>query len=178
MERKEIDKVCVSVGKFIEYWGFKEVEGRIWCHILLAKEPLCAQDIMDRTDITKGLASISLARLVEYNVIRIEKLNRPGKTQYYQINENVTEVIREVLRNRERKIITDVAHSIENLLDVPEEELSQYISIDRLNFLKKMVKTARSMLKALIFTEKGINAFFFGKAPTIQSQNHKEEIHV
>ena len=67
----ELDQVCLMIGRFIEYWGFKDIEGRIWAHILLSNRPLCAKDLIDRLDISKGLVSMSLSRLMEYEVVRI-----------------------------------------------------------------------------------------------------------
>ena len=86
---RELDELCIEVGKFIEYWGFKHIEGRLWCHLLLADRSLCPQDLMDRTGVSKGLVSISIARLIEYEVIKLD-YTEGRRTQYYQVNENIT----------------------------------------------------------------------------------------
>lgn len=163
---KELDQLCIAVGRFIQYWGFKEIEGRIWCHILLSKRALCAKDLMNRTGVSKGLVSISLKRLLEYNVIR-EEFVIDGKIHYYQVNENITQVIKDVLRNRERKIITEILACIELVSELPKAE-SKGINTYRLEYLKKIVRHAQLILKTLIFTQKSIQNFFFNDAPVVE----------
>ena len=163
---KELDDVCLAVGSFIEYWGFKSIEGRLWCHILLSSRPLCAQDLILRTGVTKGLVSISLARLLEYEVIRIEFI-QGKRTQFYQVNEDVTSVIKGVLRNRERKILSDVLSTIGLLKSLSRDELVG-ISSKRLQFLTKMVEISQSLLDTFLFKDKKISTFFFGNAPKIK----------
>ena len=108
---KEVDNLCIKVGSFIEYWGFKKIEGRIWCHLLLSNRALCPQDLMQLTGVSKGLVSISLTRLMDYNVVRIEH-KRGRRTQYYQVNENVIDVIRGVLISRESKLLEGIEQSV------------------------------------------------------------------
>lgn len=163
---RELDELCIEVGKFIEYWGFKEIEGRLWCHLLLANKPLCPQDLMDRTGVSKGLVSISIARLLEYEVIRHE-YTKGRRTQYFQINENITDVIQNVLRSRERKMISGIQKAVDLLGGLPKEQL-QDINLKRIAFLQKMVKTASNYLEILIFGGGKISNFIFDKAPLIK----------
>ncbi|MGK0367232.1 MAG: DNA-binding transcriptional regulator GbsR (MarR family) [Thermoproteota archaeon] len=161
----ELDSLCIQIGKFIEYWGFKEIEGRLWCHLLLANRPLCAQDLIDRTGVSKGLVSLSLTRLLEFDVIRLE-YTQGRRTQFFQVNENVTDVIKGVLRTRERKILANIENSVNLLKSVPKEELGQ-INLKRLKFLQKFVKAASFYLNILIFGGEKISGLFFEKAPEV-----------
>ena len=118
----EIDHLCLKIGKFIEYWGFKEIEGRIWCHLLLAQRPLCPSDLINRTGVSKGLISIALSRMIEYNVIRLE--HKEGRrTQFYQINENVTQVIKGVLNSREKNMLLQIEQAVHSLEKLPMKKL-------------------------------------------------------
>lgn len=166
---KEVDKLCIKVGSFIEYWGFKEIEGRIWCHLLLSDIALCPQDFMERTGVSKGLVSISLARLLEYDVVRLEYI-RGRRTQYYQVNENVVDVIKGVLISRESKLLESIEQSVMALKKLPKSQTSG-LSLERAEFLLKFVKTASHYLKVLIFGGDKISRLFFDKAPMIRSEN-------
>ncbi len=161
----ELDLLCLTVGKFIDYWGFKEIEGRIWCHLFLSHRPLCAKDIMERTSISKALVSISLARLLEFNVVRVEFIEGK-KTQYFQINEDVTSVIRDVLRHRERRLLSNVESSLKLLKELNPEDL-KLIDSKRLLFMQKMVNIAKKFLDAIIFKDRKVIKLFFGSAPSI-----------
>ena len=162
---QELDNACLDVGKFIEFWGFKEIEGRVWSHILLSNESLCAQDLMARTGVSKGLISLSLARLIEYDVIKLDCI-KGKKTQYYQVNENVTDVIKSVLRGREKVLLADIFSSVDCLFDLPGNEL-KHVNLKRLNFLIKMIKVGQKTLDFIIFAKGKIPSFSFGNAPKI-----------
>ena len=164
---KEVDQLCLKVGSFIEYWGFKEIEGRIWCHLLLSNRPLCPQDFMDRTGVSKGLVSISLSRLLEYEVVRLE-YTRGKRTQFYQVNENVVDVIKGVLMSRESKLLETIQQSVMALKKLPKSQTSE-LSLERAEFLLKFVKTASHYLKVLLFGGEKISRLFFDKAPTIRN---------
>jgi len=162
----QIDELCLEVGKFIEFWGFKEIEGRIWSHLFLSGQPLCSRDLMERTSVTKGLVSVSLARLMEYNVIRIEYIE--GKrTQYYQVNENIIDVIRGVLKSRELTMLASIERrSI--LLKRSIEKNDNDLNLARLNYLISFVKTSSYCLKLLIKGGDKLSLLFKEKAPVIK----------
>jgi HTH-type transcriptional regulator, glycine betaine synthesis regulator len=159
---KELDDACLAVGSFIEYFGFKKIEGRIWTHTLLAKRDLCARDYMIRTGISKGLVSLSIARLVDYNVLSISK--EVGKTQYYHVNIDIASVIKGVLRRRERKLLSQIDSSVSLLQNISQSE-SRNIDLKRLKYLKGLVNSAKMVLDMIIFTKKAVNIFLFGKVP-------------
>lgn len=163
----QIDELCLEVGKFIEFWGFKEIEGRIWSHLFLSNHPLCSHDLIERTGVTKGLISISLNRLMEYNVIRIEYIE--GKrTQYYQVNENIFDVIRGVLKVRELNMLSSIEKSsilLKNTLEKKNED----VSLSRLNYLIYFVKTSRYYLRLLVKGGDKLSLFFKEKAPLVRT---------
>lgn len=159
---KELDELCLAIGDFIEYFGFKQIEGRIWAHTLLAKKDLCSRDYMKRTGVSKGLVSISIARLLDYKVLKVSK--EEGKTIYYQVNMDVTSVIKDVLRRRERKILSKIYSSLELLQGISKEE-AQNIDRTRLKYLKGLVSNAQKVLDTLIFTQKAVNLLLFTKVP-------------
>lgn len=163
---KELDHLCHLIGQFIEYWGFKNIEGKIWAHLLLANRPLCAQDLIERIGVSKGLVSISIARLMEYEVIEIH--HTEGKrTQFFQVNDNITEVIKGVLRSRERKLLANISSAINLLEQVPLEELNE-VSVKRIRYLKKITQYAAKILDILLFGGKPVNRLVFGQVPQIE----------
>jgi DNA-binding transcriptional regulator GbsR (MarR family) len=141
---KEIDLTCRSIGAFIEYWGFKEIEGRLWCHLLLSKEPLCAQDLINRTAVSKALVSISINRLIEFNVIEVDHV-KFRRTQYFNVNQNVSQVIKGVLRSRELILLKDSLSKAKALKSLPPSKLVN-VDLKSLNFLIKMIKIGETIL--------------------------------
>lgn len=167
----ELDEVAQSIGQFIEYWGFKEIEGKIWTHIFLSDRALCAQDLMDRLGVSKGLISISVKRLLDFEVIRVD-YTRSKRTQYFQINEDVTTVIKQVLRSRERKMMGEIKSRSEMLSTLSPAQ-SKGINYNRVKFLIKMISVGQKILDAIIFTTEKLPSMVFGKAPKIEKQGNE-----
>ncbi len=142
MSNKNIEKkkqqLAESVGEFIKLWGFKEIHGRVWVHIYLSKIPITAKELTEKLGVTKGLISITLSELVEYQVI--EKVNTGNaKSPGYQSNTDLVRVIYNVLRNRELKMTTKIHDNILSLsneldgVDPPMKEKLNKLS-DMTNF--------------------------------------------
>ncbi len=146
----ELDSLADRVGEFIKYWGFKRVHGQIWVHLFLSKEPLDAGELIRRLNVSKALISMSLSDLLSHDVVR-----RAGKSEYgtqqYVANEDIAEVIISVLKQRERKLISETQAAQRALDEMPENAKAQ-LKIDpaRLEALGEMTRVAESMLEALV----------------------------
>lgn len=105
--KSETSELASLVGSFIEYWGFKKIHGKIWCFLFLSEQPQDANFFIKELRVSKGLISIALKELVDHQVIlKLEKLE--AGTQLYEANPSVLEVIFNVLRTRERKLLGEI----------------------------------------------------------------------
>ena len=157
-----------KIGDFIEYWGFKSIEGKIWLNIYISKNPLCAEDLMDSLNISKSLTSMSIKRLLDYNVILKSHTGIKG-IQYYRANENVSEVIKNVIRSRERKMLNNIHSDIDSILSSKDhqtkENESVEIDIDKIKYLFKMTSNTKKFLNFLLFDFDNKNNFLsFGES--------------
>lgn len=150
VDSSELDDLANRVGDFVKYWGFKRVHGQIWVHLFLSKEPLDAGELIRRLHVSKALISMSLSDLLSHDVVR-----RAGKSEYgtqqYVANDNIADVIISVLKQRERKLISE-AQSAQRALDELPEGAKAQLQIDqsRLEALGEMTRVAESMLDALV----------------------------
>lgn len=147
----ELEDVISQIGAFIEYWGFKNVHGRIWAHLYLAPEPLDANDLIERLSISKALVSMSISDLMEYDVVQISGKSDRG-TITYIANPNVTSVVTGVLRKRERRMLSRVASATKVLKDFKTQATptETYVSPERAESLHEMVLTAEESLDAIL----------------------------
>ncbi len=146
----ELEDMAEEVGEFICYWGFKKIHGRIWTHIYLSKTPLDAGQLMVRLKVSKALVSLSLNDLLKYEVIKEGEKSARG-TQTYFSNPDVLNVILNVLRHRERKMIakTEVGHKM--LASLKPETLSRAnLNTDRITALGVMIEQAQNALVSLL----------------------------
>lgn len=147
----ELEEVANQVGAFIEYWGFKNVHGRIWAHLYVAARPLDAADLMDLLQISKALVSMSLADLMDYDVIQIAGKSARG-TVTYLANPNVVTVVMGVLRKRERRLLSQISAATKVLKDRKPNPKSTTLELnpDRLKSLHEMVLTAEDTLDTIL----------------------------
>jgi len=145
----EVYVLADQIGDFIQYWGFRKVEGKLWTHIFLADSPLNAEELMARTGISKAMLSLSLGELLKYDVIRKAYPDRE-RGQAYVINPNVMEVISNVLRTRERQLLGRIFSSFLCAKEKVESQGTLPVSKERMEFLGQMVSAATTLLDSLL----------------------------
>jgi DNA-binding transcriptional regulator GbsR (MarR family) len=147
----ELDELSRQVGAFMQYWGFKAIHGRIWVHLFLSPTPLDAGELIQRLKVSKALMSMSITDLLEHDVIMESGKGTRGK-QLFVANPQVTEVIFEVLRKRERQLLAKVASAFQ-LLDGDHKAASSAmdgVQPERLRELGNMIQSAQEALEAFI----------------------------
>jgi DNA-binding transcriptional regulator GbsR (MarR family) len=146
----ELKSLAEEVGQFIHYWGFKKIHGRIWTHIFLANSPPDAAALMRHLNVSKALISLSLSDLLNYNVIHAAGKGENG-TMTYVANPAVMEIIMEILRNREKKLILAVQQAHENLQLLESHALNSLgVNAERLIMLGTMVEFAQKGIDAIL----------------------------
>lgn len=136
-----------SVGRFIEYWGFKKVHGRIWALTFLNPTPVDASYLKKTLGISKALTSMSIKELLEYDVLLELKKNRP-ETQKYQANPEITDVIINVLKNRELNLLKEVSQNFQKVKKTSNQHGN--ICPSAINDMENMIETAHSILTAMV----------------------------
>ena len=142
----EVLAMADRVGEFIEYWGFKHVEGKIWAVIFLSAEPRGMTYLAEQLGLSKALVSMAVARLVQYDVVKAVHPDRQ-RYQAYEANPNVLEVIFNVLRSRERVMLSRIQSSARQLATLSEAKFKEFgYSSSRVYFLAQMVRVAAGVL--------------------------------
>lgn len=146
----EVKEFARQVGDFIEYWGFKNVQGRIWAHLYLSDKPLDAGELMDRLKISKALVSISVREMLDYEVI-LECGKSERGTTLYKANPDQYSVIMNVLRRRERMMLSKIASAHKLCFQISEKEKSGiHLSDEGLQKVGEMISQAEGFLDAIL----------------------------
>ncbi len=145
IKNQTVLKFVESVGDFIEYWGFKNVHGRIWALAFLHPEPVDANYFKNSLGISKALTSMSIRELLEYDVLLEVKKSRP-ETQKYRANPDITQVIINVLKKRELKLLKEVN---KNFHKVQKQKCPQ-VCPERATDLNNMIDTAETILTTMV----------------------------
>lgn len=145
----KINELTRLVGSFIQYWGFKQIHGQIWAYVFLSKEPVDSTSLAKRLGVSKALVSLAVKDLLEYEVIRIAG---PGKRRkiLFESNPDQISVIIEVLKKRERKMLSQVKEACDQVKKNYPPQTEIHLDEERLEELTEMVETAQDFLENLI----------------------------
>lgn len=145
----KVNRLADEIGQFIQYWGFKSIHGKIWTHIYLAQQPIDAAEIMSRLKISKSLVSITISDLLQYKVI-LQSGKSSRDTIVYTANPMVKDVILEVLKQRELKMMERLQSSYSEAFLDCEQKSSQLVKIEKLKLLGEMIGVASTTLQAIV----------------------------
>ena len=59
-----------SIGRLIEFWGFKRNMGRLWSILYLSGRPHSAPEIQEKLQLSAGAVSMTLNELVRWGVVK------------------------------------------------------------------------------------------------------------
>ena len=146
---EKVNRLADEIGQFIQYWGFKSIHGKIWTHIYLAQEPIDAAELMARLKISKSLVSITIADLLQYNVI-IQSGKSSRDTCVYVANLNIKDVIIEVLKQRELKMMRKLDQEFAEAIESCRATASNLADLKKLEALGQMIAMATTTLNAVV----------------------------
>ncbi len=140
---KDVLKLAETIGNFIQYWGFKEIHGKVWTLVYLSQDPISAKELKESLDISKALLSSTIKELKEHKLIDDAGFGAHG-TQLFQAQENILIAITNVLKHREKKFITEAK--------VASKAIKPNAKVDhkRLMKLKTMINLSSKTLNTLI----------------------------
>ena len=141
----EVLSLADSVGSFIEYWGFRKIHGKVWVLIYLSKEPIDAGVLIEHLHVTKGLISTTIKTLLDYELI--EEIDfGDNRSKYYQAKLTVSDVIVNVLKNRENLLLEEIKERFYKL----SKGESENIDPEKLKNLNSIIKLGDVLLKGII----------------------------
>lgn len=148
--KPELEELADKIGTFIEYWGFKKIHGQIWTHIFLSHTPIDATTLAKRLNVSKALVSLALKDLMDYGVILVKGQGDRGKILLVS-NTNLQEVIVNVLRRRERKLLSEIHSSFKNIKKMKtDEKTGLSLCGHKMDELGEMIESAEATLDAVI----------------------------
>jgi len=149
---KSLQRLSLSIGDFIRYWGFRRIHGAIWAQLYLSKTPLSCTDLALRLGLSKALISPALEELCQYKVIQ-EAPAPNAKTKIYEAVENINEVVQHILKIRESEILKQIMNDFSSFVESGAN--SEGLSEARVKSLGDMILSANFMLE-MIMTQKSL----------------------
>ena len=105
------DNLVNSLGRLAETAGFNRMLGQVYGLLYLSPAQLSLGEIAEKLGVSKGSASLNTQNMERMGMIK--RFNRPAdRRDFYEADTDFWKVIRGILRNREKKLISDFKNSV------------------------------------------------------------------
>ncbi len=148
--------VSDAIGRLMVVWGFKRNMGRIWTLMYLSDEPLSAQTLRERLDLSSGAVSMTLNELARWGVVQKIWL-RGDRRDHYVAEANVWKMVSRVVRERERAEIGQAIEAFQSALEGLARAGSAGVAAqrarvqrERITKLLELARFGQTMLDALV----------------------------
>jgi DNA-binding transcriptional regulator GbsR (MarR family) len=96
------DRFIASWGQMGSVWGISRTMAEVHALLYITAEPACTDDIMERLQISRGNASMSLRALVDWGVVT--RAHRRGdRKEYFVAEQDVWAMFRAIVRERMKR---------------------------------------------------------------------------
>jgi DNA-binding transcriptional regulator GbsR (MarR family) len=147
-------EVADTVGRLMEFWGFKRPMGRMWTLLYLSPAPLGAAEIGSELKMSAGAVSMALGELVKWGAVK--KSWRPGERRdFYEAETSIGKLVQRVLRERELTLVREFAEALgraeaELPADATTEPEALAFKRERLQHLRALSQMGEGLLRALV----------------------------
>ena len=92
-------------------WGINRTQAEIHAYLYIVGQPVCTDDVMERLNISRGNASMSLRALCDWGIIR--RLHKRGeRREYFESLTDVWEIFSIIAAERKRREMDPVLETI------------------------------------------------------------------
>ncbi|HKO49084.1 MAG TPA: hypothetical protein VJV79_15235 [Polyangiaceae bacterium] len=146
-------EVADTIGRLMEFWGFKRPMGRLWTVLYLSPAPLGAAELGEQLKMSAGAVSMTLNELLKWGAVK--KSWRPGERRdFYEAETSIGKLVQRVLRERELELVRQFGEALSNAeLALPravETGSSPDFKRDRVHELQRLARLGETLLTALV----------------------------
>lgn len=111
------DRFIAVWGKMGGAWGISRTMAEVHALLMITAEPLCTDDVMERLQISRGNASMSLRALLDWGIVyRAHK--RGDRKEYFEAERDVWTMFTTIARERKKREIDPVVASLYEIRDM------------------------------------------------------------
>ena len=146
-------EVADTIGRLMEFWGFKRPMGRMWTLLYLSPSPLGAAELGDQLKMSAGAVSMTLNELLKWGAIK--KSWRPGERRdFYEAETSIGKLVQRVLRERELELVRQFGEALSNAdQTLPRPAVAGAapdFKRDRVHELQRLARLGETLLTALV----------------------------
>ncbi|MBX3382730.1 MAG: ArsR family transcriptional regulator [Phycisphaeraceae bacterium] len=115
--REAQDRFIAVWGQMSGAWGISRTMAEVHALLYITGHSLCTDDIMERLDISRGNASMSLRALVEWGIA--ERVHKRGdRKEYFRSEQDVWAMFRAIVRERIKREVDPLLASLYEIRDI------------------------------------------------------------
>lgn len=145
-------KFIQTWGTLATQWGINRTMAQIHALLLIAPEPLSAEDVMEQLLISRGNANMNLRDLIDWGLI-FRHLKPGERREFFVAEKDIWKVARQVAKERRRREIKPVLEVLAELqladANTPEAEEFQKV----ISGIRSVAGFADNTLNAVIRAE-------------------------
>lgn len=118
--RESQDRFVEVWGQMAGAWGISRTMAQVHALLYITGEPLCSDDVMERLQISRGNASMSLRALLDWGII--ERVHRRGdRKEYFKAEQDVWAMFRAIVRERTKREVDPLLASLYEIRDIASQ---------------------------------------------------------
>lgn len=111
------DRFIAVWGQMGSVWGISRTMAEVHALLYITNEPLCTDDVMERLQISRGNASMSLRALVDWGIV--ERSHKRGdRKEYFQAEQDAWAMARAIVRERLKREVDPLVASLYEIRDM------------------------------------------------------------
>jgi len=119
--REAQDRFVGVWGQMAGAWGVSRTMAEVHALLYITGSPLCTDDIMERLEISRGNASMSLRALLDWGIV--ERAHKRGdRKEYYSAEQDVWSLFRAIVRQRITREVDPMLASLHEIRDMTAGE--------------------------------------------------------
>lgn len=144
-------KFIEAWGKMATDWGINRTMAQVHALLLVAPEPMTAEQVKDALVISTGNASMNLRALLDWGLI-YKQLRSGDRKEYYYAEKDMWAVVRQIIIHRKKKELEPMLKVLDEVSAVtdsgPEAEAFTTVVRDIRKFSHKANQTLDALIKA------------------------------
>lgn len=148
------EKFIQAWGTLGSNWGISRTMAQIHALLLVAPEPMSAEDVMEALSISRGNANLNLRALIDWGLVQKE-LRAGERKEFFVAEKDIWKVFRQVVKERRKRELEPMLRVLEELQAVESssgkkaEEKAFTESIDGIyKFASKADKSLDTLIRA------------------------------
>jgi len=144
-------KFIKAWGNLGSSWGINRTMAQVHALLLIAPDPLSAEDIMEELHISRGNANMNIRALINWGLVHKDNVQGERK-EYFEAEKDIWKVATQIMKERRKREIEPALRLLQSVSKVEGDKRDKNIKafIQTVNNIKNLVDKADDTLERLI----------------------------